>query len=805
MYFGTGEGYFNTDAIKGGGIWKSTNGGSTWNRLTSTANDSFAYIQRLAVTSTGDIYAATRSDINASYGGLLKSTNGGSTWSVVIGTGAVATDTKVSDIEVAANGDLYASAGLFTTGKVYRASKATYGTSVGDANTWTNISPAGSFNRIEIGLAPNDSNQVYLLCQGSASPFDCTAIFSSSNKGATWTSRTVPTIVDQGYNSVFTRSQGWYNLAVTVDPNNSSTVYIGGIDALRSTNSGSTWTQITTWSLYAAPSQFGTNQNTHADIHTIVFRPGSSTTAIMGHDGGLSYSSNLTVNGQLPTWVSKNNGYNVTQYYSAATHPTNSNYFLAGAQDNGTQVFTSPGLNATSSATGGDGGYCWIDKSNGNNQITAYLYNNYYVSTNGGASFSTLPGGANTGRVINPGDLDGTNDILYTAGASNTLLRWSNVFGSSSVTTLSLSVGLVTSVKVSPNNPTTVYVGSYTGYVYRLTNANSTPTVTQIATALGPNGAIKSIAVWKSTSGTDDSIVVALSNYGVNSVYLTGNATATTPTWTDIDDNNTLQDIPVSSVVFNPMDHNRIFIGTEVGVLANTTLNGNSTDWDLVNNTTLPMVRTDQLAINSSNQLVAATHGRGLFTTSSALVAMPLPIRLTAFDARKAGETVALNWDVQEDNDATGYEIERMYEGNSEFSSIQHVSAQGLSSYQAVDNTINWDKGAIYYRLKCLTNDGKAFYSSVKKITGSITSNTAFIKDVYPTVTDDILHINTGNNGTSRMEVFLNTADGKVMMHTSLPYSNTDLHLGSYPSGTYYLVVIDDKASLKYVTRIIRK
>jgi hypothetical protein len=809
MYFGTGEGYFNTDAIKGGGIWKSTNGGVTWTRLTSTNNDNFAYIQRLAVTSTGDVYAATRSDASSANGGLMKSTDGGSTWTAVIGTGAsVATDTRVSDIEIAANGDLYASVGLFTTGKVFRASKATYGTSVGDDYTWTNISPTGSFQRIEIACAPNDSNQVYLLCQGSSSPYDCTAIFSSSTKGASWTTRTPPTIIDQGANSVFTRTQGWYNLACAVDPNNSQTLYIAGIDALKSTNAGSTFSQITTWSLYAAPSSFGSAQNTHADIHTIVFRPGYSTTALMGSDGGVVYSSNLTSTGSLPSWTSKNNGYNVTQYYSTAAHPTNSNYFLAGAQDNGTQAFTLPGLNATSSVTGGDGANCWIDKNNGNNQIAAYLYNNFYVSTNGGASFSTLPGGSNNGRVINPGDLDGINDVLYTCGGANYYVRWTNVFGTVARThpTANLNGYPATAIRVSPNNPTTIYIGNGVGDVFLVTNANgATPTTTQLASSLGPNGNVMSIAVWKSTSGIDDSIAVVLSNYGVNSIYLTGNATATTPTWSDIDDNNTLQDIPVRSVVFNPLDHNNLYIGTEVGVLSNSNLNGGSTTWTLINNSSLPMVRTDQLTINSSNQLVAATHGRGLFTTSSPLVAMPLPIHLTAFDAVKSGQAVSLNWDVQEDNDATGYEIERMYDGESTFTRIQHISAQGFSSYQATDNTALWNKGAIYYRIRCLTSDGNAFYSSVRKVTGTSTTAATFINAAFPTVTDDMVHIEAGNNGAARMEVFLNTSDGKVMMHQSLPYGSTDIHLSSYPAGSYYLIVVDDLGKQKYVTRILRK
>ncbi|MBL0340728.1 MAG: hypothetical protein IPP71_07315 [Bacteroidetes bacterium] len=46
MYFGTGEGFFNADAIRGDGIWKSTNGGTTWLQLGSTVNANFQYVQK---------------------------------------------------------------------------------------------------------------------------------------------------------------------------------------------------------------------------------------------------------------------------------------------------------------------------------------------------------------------------------------------------------------------------------------------------------------------------------------------------------------------------------------------------------------------------------------------------------------------------------------------------------------------------------------------------------------------------------------------------------------------------------------
>ena len=66
IYVGTGEGWFNADAALGGGIWKSSNGGTTWALLGSTepggyvSTSNFHYVNKIAIKSNGTIFAATR-------------------------------------------------------------------------------------------------------------------------------------------------------------------------------------------------------------------------------------------------------------------------------------------------------------------------------------------------------------------------------------------------------------------------------------------------------------------------------------------------------------------------------------------------------------------------------------------------------------------------------------------------------------------------------------------------------------------------------------------------------------------------
>ncbi len=116
-----------------------------------------------------------------------------------------------------------------------------------------------------------------------------------------------------------------------------------------------------------------------------------------------------------PDFTDKNSGYNVTQTYAGAIHPmAGSNYFLAGAQDNGSLKFPNlPGVQNANQASGGDGAFCHIDYANPAFQITAYVYNVYYRSTNSGMSFTNKISDQSHGSFINPTDYDTATKVLY--------------------------------------------------------------------------------------------------------------------------------------------------------------------------------------------------------------------------------------------------------------------------------------------------------------------------------------------------------------------------------------------------------
>lgn len=593
MYFTTGEGYFNFDAIQGLGIWKSTNGGTTWSQLAATINSNFYYCQKVAVTSSGVVLVATST-------GLRRSADGGTTFTKVLGTGlgiTGATSNFAYDVDIAANGDIFAS----LDGSIHRSTNG--GVTFGPAQTL----PI-SASRIELACAPNDANYVYALVElGNV----VNGILRTTNAGTTWTSRTEPIDADPGMPATdFSNGQAWYDLAIAVDPNNRDRLYVGGIDLFVSGDGAGTWAQVSHW--YGG---FGF-QYTHADQHNIVFQPGSSSVAYFVNDGGVYRSTNADA--ATPTIAGKSSNYRTAQFYAAAIHPTAfTSYYLAGSQDNGTHQFSSAGLQPTTEVTGGDGAFTHIDQDQPQFQFTQYIYNDYYRSSNGGATWTNITAGG-TGQFINPTDYDDLNNRLYAASNANQYLRWDDpqtgaAFASVSVAALA---GNVSAVKVSPNTANTVFFGSDAGRIVRVANAHTgAPTITNISTGL-PAAYVSSIEV---ENGNDNHLLVTFSNYGVISIWESTNGGTS---WTSVEGN--VPDMPVRWALFNPGNSDQAAIATELGVWTTDDLNGGATVWG-ASNSGLANVRVDQLQIRQSDRyVIAATHGRGLyasdlFTTPTAL------------------------------------------------------------------------------------------------------------------------------------------------------------------------------------------
>lgn len=582
FYVGTGEGWYNVDAQYGGGVWKTTDGGASWSVLSATANSTFRFVQKIAVHPvTGDVYVGTNN-------GLRRSTNGGTSFSSVLSG-------FISDIEIGADNTLYAATGnVFTSGNIYSSTS-------GNSGTWSSINgngfPTSGIGRVEVSTAPSDANVLYALTQ-DLSTYDVGGIYKSDDKGATWSTLTMPTWSDGGN---FARGQAWYDLISAVDPSNANTVYVGGVDLFKSTNSGSSWTQLSNW--WRDPSEI---KYAHADQHSIVFRPSDPNYVVFGNDGGLSISTNGG-----STFETRINGYNVTQFYSCAIHPdANSPIIIGGAQDNGSHYIDASGIQPSVEVRGGDGAFAFYDQQDEDIFIVSSQNGNFSKYQNGVSAGSVLSG--SQGEFISPGDYDDRENILYTAlkNSTSTIIRVTNVDGTPSEESISTSLNAeATHFRVSPYAPvgtTNLFVGTAGGGVYKITNAHNGSASTSNISVPG-SGSISCIEI----GATENELLVTKSNYGVTSVYYSSNGGST---WNSKEGD--LPDMPVRWALFNPNNRLEVILATEVGVWGTNDISASSPDWE-PHVAGMANVRVDMLQVRDSDkEVVAGTHGRGFFTSN---------------------------------------------------------------------------------------------------------------------------------------------------------------------------------------------
>ncbi len=793
MYFGTGEGWFNIDAVRGDGIWKSTDGGSTWAQLASTAsNVNFDYVQKIVVDAAGNVYAATSSQF-CNAGGVYKSTDGGTTWALVLGTQGAGcypvSNCSAADIEIANGGTLFASLGIFYQGSVWKSATGNAGT-WSQVNTGANGFPTAGFYRVELACAPSNGNTVYALTHNSATN-GILNIYKTTDGGTTWAATTLPTNNGGCDGAEFTNGQAWYDLAVAVDPNNANNVLAGGLNLFKTTNGGTNWTQITQW--YGGCGY----QYVHSDQHCIVFEPGSSDVAYFGNDGGIWRTANGTA--ATPTISTRDPNYNVTQLFACALDPTgSSNYFLAGAQDNGSHKYTVAGINSTTQVTGGDGGFCHIDQNQSQYQFTAYVYNNYFRSTDGGNTWSAQISFNNNGQFINPSDYDNTANIIYAGTTAGNYFRWNDPQTGNSSSTMPVAAfggGSVTHVAVSPNTANRVFFGINNGRVVRVDNANGAgPTGTNISTGL-PSGTV-SVSCVAIETGNDNHLLATYSNYGLSSVWESTNGGTS---WTAVEGN--LPDMPIRWAIFNPNSNTQALVATELGIWSTDLLNGGSTNWG-ASNTGLANVRVDMLKTRSSDKWVlAATHGRGLFSSTTFA---PAPIELTSFSGKHEHHYNHLLWETATELNNKEFEIQRSDNGTG-FYPIGVLKGAGNSSsnvsYEFIDDRINLP--VYYYRLRQVDYDGQNKLSPVIMLASQELISAS---SVYPNPFTEQVNISFNASFHAPTKITITDISGKtVYRETKADFSGDKLtlnlsHLGN---GIYYLSVTTAEQQF-FVVKIVK-
>lgn len=673
-YYGTGEATGNSTSaggayFNGAGIFKSTNGGSSWSAITSTVGSSpvgsidsyFDFVWRIAIDPSNgvqdEVYAATIL-------GIQRSTNGGTNWTTVRGAFANA-GPYYTDVQVSPTGVVYAAISTAALDGTNNGTNAGIWRST-DGTTWTQINSGVSgfpatYGRVVVGIAPSNENAVYFLMQGTSGSNGADQIndhqiwkytFVSgdgSGAGGTWVNKGVSLPNEAGVsdNAVFS-TQGGYDMTVYVKPDNENYVIVGGVNLYRTADfsvSTPTWTRI---GGYAGPSDYSSYTNHHSDQHSGAFSPGSNIIFYTGNDGGIEKTTDVTAS--TVSWTRLNNGYVTSQFYTIALdHATSAdNVLIGGLQDNGTWwTNTTNASTAWLSQFGGDGGYCAVADGKTSYYFSSQNGNMYrFVLNASGAQTNwanVQPTGGSGYQFINPFVLDPNNtNMMYLAGGdrvwrnsdltaittqadNTTTVNWTEF--TNAVMPNSAGGEVVTSLGVSKGGTANrLYIGSNAASVYRIDNANSgNPTLTDVSGINFPaSGNVGCVAVNPSNA---DEVLGVFTNYGIPSLFYTTNGGTS---WTDVSGNleqnsNGSGNGPSCrwAAIVQTTQTKTFFVATSTGLYSASTV-GSGTVWAQEGASTIGNVVCDMIDFRPADGLVAAaTHGNGVFSANITIVSAP--------------------------------------------------------------------------------------------------------------------------------------------------------------------------------------
>lgn len=608
----------------GGGFWKSTNGGNSWQ--VTTDHLASIGVSGIAVHPTNPdiIYIASGdADAGDNYSiGVLKSTDGGITF-LPTGLNWVTSSTRLirrllmdpdnPDILIAAtslgiyrttNGgvswtqvqsgnfyDLEAKPGL-ASNTWYAATSNAIWRSTNDGTSWTNVQSFTSCNRISLTVTAADPSYVYALASRS-SDSGLLGVYRSTSSGTSGSFATMaatPNLLGWSSNGSDSGGQGWYDLALTADPSNANTLYVGGVNTWKSTNGGTSWSLKNHWSGASGI------QTVHADKHVFEWQ---GTVLWEGNDGGIYRSPDGGTK-----WEHKTNGMVISQLYKLGVGQT-SPVVIGGLQDNGTKVKASNGK--WSDYIGGDGMDCKVNKTNHNIMYGSLYYGEIFRTTNGGSNWTNIYdniSGAPQGAWVTPYDLVPQKN-------SSIIAAFQAVYKSTNQGTSWTTIGTTAQVGTSTKGVLAI-APSDSNYVYTGRNNGSTFTLYK-TTDGGLNWTSHTINV----SGGNDIVVhpmipstlwIVCQNFSAgNKVFKSVDAGAT---WTNVSGN--LPNIPVSAIVFQNGTLNGIYVGTDGGVFYK---DDTMPAWDLFSDG-LPNVEVTDLEIDYTNQMLyASTYGRGVWKT----------------------------------------------------------------------------------------------------------------------------------------------------------------------------------------------
>ncbi len=654
VWVGTGEANAGSFSFFGLGIYRSDDGGASWQ------NKGLAdgrYIARIAVDpgNSDRVFTAVTGKLfgTGSDRGVYRTVDGGNNWERCFAL----TDSTAA-IDLAMNPEnpdiLYVAMWERSRGLTYRRSggpsSGIWRTTDGGDN-WQHLTtglPSGSNGRIGISLCASQPGVLYTVYADETGYYSGT--YKTTNGGDSWTSAGSSSL-----NNVYS-SFGWWFGNIRVDPSNPDNVFILGLPLYHSTNGGGYW--------------FEEGSNMHVDHHAMAFAPSQPSKVYEGNDGGLYYSTNSG-----NTWIKVNNQ-PTSQFYAIAIDEQYPERLYGGTQDNGTWRTLSGNVDDWQHILGGDGFHCLVDPTNNDIIFAEYQFGGLSKSTNGGSNFYSSMNGVSYGDRINwsmPVIMDpvvpttmylGTHRVYQSTNQGDS---WNAISGDLTGGNQGGGFGTITTLASAPSSPGNVLAGTDDGRIWKFSSqfggwvmiSSNLPNRWVTRVAYDPNN---SQIIYVTFSGLrweeNEGHVFKSTNSGSS--------------WTDISGD--LPEAPVNCLIVDPDRDDTVYVGTDVGCYF-TTDNGGS--WQVLG-AGLPNVPVLDLKYHHPTKtLVAGTHGRSMFSltlpTTSGAGGAPMPavgfklnnhpnpfnpLTTVSFTLEKTGSVTVDVIDVR------GHLVDRLHQGN---------------------------------------------------------------------------------------------------------------------------------------------
>lgn len=596
IYVGTGDQNITGFPFIGNGIYRSVDGGDTWEHLGLEVQ---RIVSKVIVhpTSPDTIFAATMGipfERNNDRG-LYRSTDAGATWEQVL---FVSDQAGIIDMVI----DPFDPNVMYASGwdrirnnqeslingpgaKIFKTTDA--------GETWTMLEgglPFDDLGRTGLTISQQTPGLVYAMYVGTNSQLS--SIYRSDDAGETWT----PIDIDGTENAL--GGFGWYFGKLRVDPNVDDVLYLLGVDLWLGLADGGGFFEIgPPWWEYFV----------HADKHDLVWA--NSGNMYLATDGGLYRSADSGSNWEdvenIPT----------TQFYRVAVNPHQPENYYGGAQDNGTTGGNASNINEWARIWGGDGfqpafhptepGVFWVETQNGNINMTIDGGNDFFPGDDGLNSDDR--------RNWDMPYLLSTHDPNVMYAGTFRMYRSEGPTPNYSPISDDLTDGIVlhpryhsiTTMAESPIEPGLLYVGTVDANVWRTDDDGTT------WEPIWDNLPERYVTDVKASPTNVDWVYVTHSGYKDNDfIPRIHRSTDRGENWEDISSG--LPNLAINDVYVLPEHADSvIFVATDGGIYA--TLNSGE-NWERLG-TNMPYVPSYDLEWNpSENTLVAGTHARSIMT-----------------------------------------------------------------------------------------------------------------------------------------------------------------------------------------------